>query len=811
MRKVALLLSVVFFAPLLATAFLVASSSEANAAVDVVCFNDLFQRKIGEPRHETNTFPGVKGPATVKVYNGDGSGWLDRANFANVIINGKVIFRSTDFNKRVKYLQAQVNLLEGNNTVDVNLLGMPGVRIRVEVVQGVEGDAAGIIGPQGGVIENLSPQSPLYGVQVEIPPNAVDSDILLSISESNLEMPNSGNFRLTQITPAIKINAGNISLAESCLIKIPYQDSNNDGLIDGTDLSENDITVYYVSDDVNSGMIMHQKYYVDTSTKKIIVETNHFSTWIGGAGGRWKENTTVYYEISSIPTDENYRFNDFAFEIDAAFKKYEDVLAGIIRFSRADNNHPANITIEASDLCSGLYHPDCESSAITRNVFGHLYITFNKAYYDKEKAINWIAYGDDYETGYCNYPPYQNSFVPVPYTGWAFNAYMRIALHEIGHSLGLPEYWDSNGNVKHNSCQQYSPCNASKCANSDKNAMYYDTAYTVGSQPIIHHVLNEPFINLSGFDIAQIRSKYNIAVNWSSPQPLSATGGAPMNIVVGDNGVIHIVYVKYQNADSRIYYRTMTNGSLSSEQAISPWYSFSVVGEINDIALSKGPNGTLHLMYDVDTGGLYYLTKSTAGSWTTPQPLSATGGAPMNIVVGDNGVIHIVYVKYQNADSRIYYRTMTNGSLSSEQAISPWYSFSVVGEINDIALSKGPNGTLHLMYDVDTGGLYYLTKSTAGSWTTPQPLSATGGAPMNIVVGDNGVIHIVYVKYQNADSRIYYRTMTNGSLSSEQAISPWYSFSVVGEINDIALSKGPNGTLHLMYDVDTGGLYYLTK
>ena len=130
MKKVALLLSVVFFVPLLATAFLVASSSEANAAVDVVCFNDLFQRKIGQPRHETNTFPGVKGPATVKVYNGDGSGWLDRANFANVLINGKIIFRSTDFNKRVKYLQAQVNLLEGNNTVDVNLLGMPGVKIK---------------------------------------------------------------------------------------------------------------------------------------------------------------------------------------------------------------------------------------------------------------------------------------------------------------------------------------------------------------------------------------------------------------------------------------------------------------------------------------------------------------------------------------------------------------------------------------------------------------------------------------------------------------------------------------------------------
>lgn len=135
MKKVALLLSVVFFAPLLAIAFLVASSSDANAVVDVVRFNDVFQRKIGEPRHEHNVFPAVKGPATVKVYNGDGSGWLDRATVANVIINGKIIFRASDFNKKVKYLEAKVDLLAGNNSINVNLLGMPGVKIRVEILQ----------------------------------------------------------------------------------------------------------------------------------------------------------------------------------------------------------------------------------------------------------------------------------------------------------------------------------------------------------------------------------------------------------------------------------------------------------------------------------------------------------------------------------------------------------------------------------------------------------------------------------------------------------------------------------------------------
>jgi hypothetical protein len=184
MKKVALLLSVVFFVPLLAAAFLVASSSEAYAAVDVICFNDVFQRKIGVPQYEKKVFPGIAGTATVKVYNGDGSGWLDRANIANVLINGKVLFRSTDFIKRVKYLQAQVNLLEGNNTVDVNLLGMPGVRIRVEIVRKVEGEAAAMVGSAGGLIQVNDPNSPVYGVKLTIPPNALDEPKTIIIKQS---------------------------------------------------------------------------------------------------------------------------------------------------------------------------------------------------------------------------------------------------------------------------------------------------------------------------------------------------------------------------------------------------------------------------------------------------------------------------------------------------------------------------------------------------------------------------------------------------------------------------------------------------
>jgi hypothetical protein len=271
MKKGALLMSVVFFAPLLATAFLVASSSEANAAVNVVCFNALFQRKIGEPRHESNTFPGVKGPATVKVYNGDGSGWLDRANFANVLINGKVIFRSTDFNKRVKYLQAQVNLLDGNNTVGVNLLGMPGVRIRVEVVQAVKADAGAVVGSAGGEIKIVDSTSPLYGFSIKFPQGSLKDNTMITVSIKN-DPPLLG-YDNSHLGSVIDLKPDGLQLKIPAEITFPYKKTEIEKI---NIISEYSLNVFSFDRSLNLWIPQNLKS-IDIANQKASAEIKHFS------------------------------------------------------------------------------------------------------------------------------------------------------------------------------------------------------------------------------------------------------------------------------------------------------------------------------------------------------------------------------------------------------------------------------------------------------------------------------------------------------------------------------------------------------
>ena len=72
------------WAGLLLTAILLFVATAADASVEVTCFNELIQREIGQPRQENFTFPGVGGPATIRVYNGDGDHWLKRAVAASI-------------------------------------------------------------------------------------------------------------------------------------------------------------------------------------------------------------------------------------------------------------------------------------------------------------------------------------------------------------------------------------------------------------------------------------------------------------------------------------------------------------------------------------------------------------------------------------------------------------------------------------------------------------------------------------------------------------------------------------------------------
>ena len=252
------------WAGLLLTAIFLFVATVADASVEVTCFNELIQRKIGQHRQESYTFPGVGGLATIRVYNGDGDRWLKRAVAASIKVNGETIFSAKDFKKRVATLEAQINLLDGENSVDVTLLGIPGVKFRVEILKQVEAQAAGFIGTDGGIIKVENPTSPLYGVEIRFPANSVADGTFCEIrnSESNINPPDSD----LNVTSVINIELVN-TLTGPVFVEYPLQ----------FDISESDsFSALYYNDSINEWESM-SIIGIDTINNTVTVLATHFS------------------------------------------------------------------------------------------------------------------------------------------------------------------------------------------------------------------------------------------------------------------------------------------------------------------------------------------------------------------------------------------------------------------------------------------------------------------------------------------------------------------------------------------------------
>ena len=161
-------------------------------------------------------------------------------------------------------MEAQVNLLDGENSVDVTLLGIPGVKFRVEILKQVEAQAAGFIGTDGGIIKVENPTSPLYGVEIRFPANSVADGTFCEIrnSESNINPPDSD----LNVTSVINIELVN-TLTGPVFVEYPLQ----------FDISESDsFSALYYNDSINEWESM-SIIGIDTINNTVTVLATHFS------------------------------------------------------------------------------------------------------------------------------------------------------------------------------------------------------------------------------------------------------------------------------------------------------------------------------------------------------------------------------------------------------------------------------------------------------------------------------------------------------------------------------------------------------
>lgn len=259
---------------LIAFMLLVGMTTSVQAGIEVTCFENIFERATGAPVAKTVNFPGIAGPATIRVYNGAEDDEAEKVSSSIISVNGNVVFSSSNFSQGVSYINAEVELIEGRNSLVVLLKSKPGGKIRVAIVQEVEADAGGFVDTGGGNVRVNDPQNILAGAEIYAPPGALLEPTMLTISDGGFSSHPIPGF--VGAGPIIKFGPEDISFLSDVQLILLYDDKDNDGIVDYSDIPEDQVSAITYNESTGQWEnldIISRDFINNTVT----VRANHFS------------------------------------------------------------------------------------------------------------------------------------------------------------------------------------------------------------------------------------------------------------------------------------------------------------------------------------------------------------------------------------------------------------------------------------------------------------------------------------------------------------------------------------------------------
>jgi len=136
-----------------------------NLTADVVTvFEHTYVRETGSPITQTDTFPGIKGLATIRVTNGGlEEADNEKVSSADIVLNEETIIDSSNFNQNVEVVEVEKTLDGKINTIEVTVKGKPGGALTVQVLAedgDVDFDGDGFTRVEGDCDDNNSAVNP---------------------------------------------------------------------------------------------------------------------------------------------------------------------------------------------------------------------------------------------------------------------------------------------------------------------------------------------------------------------------------------------------------------------------------------------------------------------------------------------------------------------------------------------------------------------------------------------------------------------------------------------------------------------------
>jgi hypothetical protein len=464
------------------------------AAVPAFCLDvevletERLERSKGAPDVFELSFPALVDAGTtttMTVVNGEAGG-DHRVSAASIMVNGTQVVTPADLSQNVDQLDVTLEP-QAFNDLRVELRSAPGSFLMVTITQEVEADAVAIIGPDGGQLLVDVPSSPLHGMTIQVPPGALAEPVVIAIQQADgLEVPFFPLKEEWHTQAAVRILPEHLHAAEPMRLEMPYPDADDDGVVDGTDLPEVSGSLFFMQEDDSE--MFRARTTVAADTNRLVGTTDHFSIWLIGFG-RWMKGTTVFYWVESVPGNDYFPHASFETEIEEAFEQWSQAVREEVVFQRVASDQLADIYVRASDFCSLWFYMGVECN--TGGLASRPYVRGGMPGYSWTVSFNTNVFGTNdtlwVSGSYDPYPPNLGNYFYLPF--------LRLALHEFGHTMGL---------------QDYEPDNSA--ANGFADIMRYESGNTM------------PFESLSEFDRAEACRLYGLDCAVANPRIVPDTG-----------------------------------------------------------------------------------------------------------------------------------------------------------------------------------------------------------------------------------------------------------------------------------------------